>query len=66
MKYLRSDKGGDINSNEYDAFCIERGIKREVSNPSTPQQNAIAERRNRSIMDCARILMIEKNVAIKY
>ena len=30
------------------------------------QQNGIAERRNRSIMDCERTLMVENNVAIKY
>ena len=34
--------------------------------PSTPPQNGIVERRNRSIMDYARILMIEKNVSHKY
>ena len=33
--------------------------------PRKPQQNGIAERMNRTIMDCARTLMIEKNVAIK-
>ena len=45
---------------------IERGIKRQVSGPGTPQENGIAKRRNRSIMDYARTMMIEKNVAIKY
>ena len=34
--------------------------------PWTLQQNGIAERRNRSIMDCARTIMMEKNVATKY
>jgi hypothetical protein len=37
-----------------------------MSAPRAPQQNGIAERRNRSIVDCARNLMIEKNVATKY
>ena len=30
------------------------------------ERNGIAENRNRSIMDCAKTLMIEKNVVIKY
>ena len=66
LKFLRSDRGGEFISNEFNNFCIERGIKRQVSAPGTSEKNEIAERRNRSIMDCARTLMIEKNVAIKY
>ena len=31
-----------------------------------PKNNGIVERMNRSIMDCARTLMIEKNIVIKY
>ena len=66
LKCLRSDRGGEFICHEFNNFCIERGIKRQVSAPGTPEQNEIAERRNRSIMDCARTLMIEKNIAIKY
>ena len=66
LKCLRSNRGGEFISHEFNNFYIERGIKRQVSTPGTLQQNGIAERRNRSIMNCARTLMIEKNVAIKY
>lgn len=52
--------------NEFNNFFIERGIKRQVSALGTPQQNGIAKRRNRSIIDYARTLMIEKNIALKY
>ena len=66
MKCLRSVRGGEFISNEFNNFCIERGIKRQVSTLGTPEQNGIAERRKRSIMDCEKTLMIEKNVALKY
>ena len=66
LKCLRSNKGGEFISNEFNEFFIERGIKRQLLAPSTPQQNEIAKRRNRSIMDCVRTLMIEKKIAIKY
>ena len=46
-------------------FCNDRGIKRHTSAPRTPPQNGIVERRNRSIMDYARTLMMEKNVSLK-
>ena len=66
MKCLRSNRGGKFISNEFNEFYIEKGIKRQVSTPGTPQQNGIVERRNIYVMDCARTLMIEKSVAIKY
>ena len=66
LKFLRSNRGGEFISNEFNNSYFERGIKRQVSAPGTPQQNGIAKRRNRSIMDCGRTLMIEKNVSIKY
>ncbi|MGI4370307.1 hypothetical protein ACR2V4_27330 [Klebsiella pneumoniae] len=62
LKCLRSNRGGEFTSNEFNLFCNDHGIKRQVSASRTPQQNGIVERRNRSIVDCARTLMIEKNV----
>ena len=66
LKCLIADRGGEFILNEFNNLCIERRIKRQVSAPGTPQQNGIAKRRNKSILDCARTLMIEKNIAIKY
>lgn len=62
LKCLRSDRGGGFTSDEFNLYCNDHGIKRQVSTPRTPQQNGIAKRRNRSIVDCARTLMIEKKV----
>ena len=42
------------------------GIKRQTLAPRTPPQNGIVERRNRLVIDYARTLMMEKNVALKY
>ena len=66
LKRLRSDRGGEFISNEFNNFSIERGIKKKVLAPGTLEQNEIAERRNRHIMGYTRTLMIEKNIAIKY
>ena len=66
LKFLRSDRGGEFISNEFEMFCNDRGIKRQTFVPRIPPQNGIVERRNRSLMDCARALMMEKNVALKY
>ena len=38
LKCLRSDRGGEFISNEFNKFCIERGIKRQVSALGTPRR----------------------------
>ena len=63
---LRSNRGGEFTSRDFEVFCNNRGIKRETSSLRTPPQNGIVERRNRSVIDCARTLMMENNVALKY
>ena len=66
LKCLRSHRGGEFISNEFNEFHSEMVIKRQVFTPSTPQQNGIPGKIHRSIIDCARTLMIEKYFAIKY
>eukprot|EP00794_Sanderia_malayensis_P016556 gene16556-biopygen13988 len=57
IKVIRTDNGGEYVSNEFKQFCIERGIKREVTIPMTPQQNGVSERMNRTIMESARSML---------
>ena len=63
---MRSYRGGEFTSNEFEMFCNDRGMKRQTSAPRTPLENGISERRNISIMDYARRLMMEKNFCLKY
>ncbi|GJZ28130.1 putative reverse transcriptase domain-containing protein [Tanacetum coccineum] len=44
----RCDNGGEFRNKEIDDFCSRKGIKRGFSNARTPQQNGVAERRNRT------------------
>ncbi|KAJ9547390.1 hypothetical protein OSB04_019933 [Centaurea solstitialis] len=44
IKVLRSDRGGEYFSREFDTFCEENGIKHERTSPFTPQQNGLAKR----------------------
>ena len=47
IKILRSDNGGDYVSNELLHICSQSGIQVQHSIPYTPQQNGVAERKNR-------------------
>ena len=66
LKCLRFDKGGEFISNKFEMFCNDRGVKIQTSAPRTPTQNGIVERMNKSIMDYARKLIMEKNDALRY
>nr|GEW79168.1 retrovirus-related Pol polyprotein from transposon TNT 1-94 [Tanacetum cinerariifolium] len=48
---LRTDRGGEFTSLEFTTFCNDNGIHRKLTAPYTPQQNGIAERKNRTIMN---------------
>jgi len=63
IKTLRSDRGGEFTSSEFNNFCTERGIKRHLTAPYSPQQNGVAERKNRTIMDMVRSMLKSKNVS---
>ena len=57
VKRIRDDNGGEYFSKEFDEFCKENGVFREPTIPYTPQQNGVAERMNRTIMDNVRALL---------
>eukprot|EP00794_Sanderia_malayensis_P011867 gene11867-biopygen9507 len=57
VKKLRADNGGEYKSDDFEKYCKERGILREDTIPYTPQQNGVAERMNRTIMETVRSIM---------
>ncbi|GJU40707.1 putative ribonuclease H-like domain-containing protein [Tanacetum coccineum] len=54
VKIIRSDNGTKFKNKVMDDFCREKCIKREYSVARTPQQNGIAERRNRTLIEVAK------------
>lgn len=59
VKTLRTDNGGEYTSKDFYAFCSSKGITREMPPPYTPERNGVAERRNRSLLDITRCLLID-------
>ena len=63
---LRSDHGTEYENSQFAKFCNEKGIKHEFSAPITPQQNGIAERKNRTLQEMARVMLSSKNLSKKF
>ncbi|KAM1484192.1 hypothetical protein EV2_037025 [Malus domestica] len=59
---VRSNRGGEYTSNAFQAYCKEQEIRHQLTTAYTPQQNGIAERKNRTIIDMARSMLKEKNL----
>ncbi|GJS57628.1 putative ribonuclease H-like domain-containing protein [Tanacetum coccineum] len=56
VKITRCDNGTEFKNKVMDDFCREKGIKREYNVARTPQQNGVAERRNRTLIEAARTI----------
>ena len=57
IKTFRSDNGEEFTSNEFKELCKDSRIKRELITPYNPQQNGVAERKNRMIMEAIRAML---------
>lgn len=66
IKMLRSDGGGEFTSSEFSEFCHQQGIERQITAPYTPQQNGVAERKNRSLVEMARTMIVDQGLPHKF
>jgi transposase InsO family protein len=61
---VRIDNGGEYTSKEFNDFCVGEGIGRELSVPYNPQQNGVAERKNRAIVAAARAMLHDQGLPL--
>jgi hypothetical protein len=64
IKTLRTDNGGEYTSKEFVSFCKSTGVRRELIVPHNPQQNGVAERKNRSIEETVKALMNDQGLSM--
>ncbi|GJV27392.1 putative ribonuclease H-like domain-containing protein [Tanacetum coccineum] len=58
VKVIRRDNGTEFKNSIMNQFCEIKGIKREFSMARTLQQNDIAERKNRTLIEAARTMVL--------
>ena len=56
---IRSDHGSEFDNSSFIEFCREHGVSHNFSAPRTPQQNGVVERKNRTLEEMARTMLIE-------
>jgi transposase InsO family protein len=59
VKKRKSDNGTKFKNTQVEDFLDEEGIKHEFLAPYTPQQNGVAKRKNRTLIEMARTMLDE-------
>ncbi|GKF57013.1 putative ribonuclease H-like domain-containing protein, partial [Tanacetum coccineum] len=62
VKIIKNDNGTEFKNKVMDDFYKEMGIKREYSVARTPQQNGVAERRNRTLIKAVRTMLADSKL----
>jgi len=66
VKVIRLDNGGEYLNSELLKFFKDNGILHKTTCPSTPQQNGLAERKNRHILKTTKALLIGAHIPQHY
>ncbi|GJT87114.1 ribonuclease H-like domain-containing protein [Tanacetum coccineum] len=62
VKTIRCDNGTEFKNRIMNEFCEMKGIRREFSVARTPQQNGIAKRKNRTLIEAARTILVDSKL----
>lgn len=66
VKTLCSDNGGEYTSNEFTSYLATEGIKHEQTIPHTPQQNGVAERLNRILIEGVHTMLADSKLPHRF
>ncbi|GJS33859.1 putative ribonuclease H-like domain-containing protein [Tanacetum coccineum] len=66
VKIIRCDNGTEFKNHAMNEFCAKKGIKREFSVARTLQQNGVAERKNRTLIEAARTMLADSLLPIPF
>nr|GFA86219.1 hypothetical protein [Tanacetum cinerariifolium] len=66
VKTIRSDNETEFKNSELIEFCGLKEIKKEYSNARTPQENGVAKRKNRTLIEADRTMLADSFLPIKF
>ena len=66
LKILRTDNGGEFTSTKFEEYLKSEGIRHEYTIPKTPEQNGVADRLNRTLVETVRSMLIDSKLHHKF
>nr|GEX74168.1 hypothetical protein [Tanacetum cinerariifolium] len=66
VKIIKCDNGGEYKNQVMNEFCTKKGIRREFNNARTPQQNGVAERRNKTLIKATRTMLADAKLPVTF
>jgi hypothetical protein len=63
VKKIRSDNGSEFKNSRIEDYCDEKGVKHEFLAKYTPEQNGVIKRKNQTLIDMTRSMLLEYNVS---
>lgn len=66
IKILRTDNGLEYLNNQMFKYLTDLGIKHQTTVPYTPEQNGLAERMNRTLVERARCMLYDAGLSKQY
>ena len=66
LKAIRSDHGTEFENSKFAQYCDYHGVDHNFSAPRTPQQNGVVERKNRTLQEMARTMMITSKITNQF
>jgi transposase InsO family protein len=58
IKKIRSDNGSEFKNSKIEDYCDQKGVKHDFSAKYTPQQNRVVERKNQTLIDMTRSMLL--------
>ena len=66
LKAIRTDNGGEYTSTIFGDYLKSEGIRHERTVPKTPEQNGVAERMNRTLVETVRSMLTDAKLPHKF
>ena len=64
IKRLRSDRGGEYESNPFNTFCEKHGIIHETTPPYSLESNGVVERKNRTLKEMMNVMLVSSRASL--
>ena len=65
LKAIRTDNGGEYTSSEFKAY-LKAGVRHELTIPKSSEQNGVAERMNRTLVETTRSMLVGANLSHRF